>query len=161
MFVTSVNMRVSAQAPCRVDLAGATLDIWPLYLFHDNVVTLNFAVDMFTRCYVETRDDSRIVLRSRDLACEETFESLDDLYRAKHYGLPLLARLVRFFAPADGITLESVSEAPSGAGISGSSSLMISVACALNKLTGRKYKLEKIREIAQNVEAQGIRVPTR
>ncbi len=160
MFVTSVNMRVSAKAPCRVDLAGATLDIWPLYLFHDNVVTLNFAVDLFTGCNVETRDDSRIVLRSRDLACEETFESLDDLYTAKHYGLPLLARLVRFFAPACGITVESVSEAPSGAGISGSSSLMISVACALNKLTGRKYKIEKIREIAQNVEAQVIRVPT-
>ena len=37
---------------------------------------------------------------------------------------------------------------------------MISVACALNKLTGGKYKLEKIREIVQNVEAQVIRVPT-
>ncbi len=160
MFVTSVNMRVSAKAPCRVDLAGATLDIWPLYLFHDNVVTLNFAVDLFTGCDIETRDDSRIVLRSRDLAAEETFESFDDLYAAKRYRLPLLALLVRFFAPPCGITVESVSEAPAGAGISGSSSLMISVACALNKVTGRNYKIEKIREIAQNVEAQVIRVPT-
>ncbi len=56
--------------------------------------------------------------------------------------------------------MESASEAPAGAGISGSSSLMISVACALNKLTGRNYKIEKIREIVQNVEAQVIRVPT-
>lgn len=160
MFVASLNMRVSAKAPCRVDLAGATLDIWPLYLFHDNVVTLNFAVDLFTGCEIETRHDSRIVLRSRDLASEETFESFNDLYGAKRYRLPLLALLARFFAPSSGITLESVSEAPAGAGISGSSSLMISVACALNKLTGRNYKLEKIREIAQNVEAQVIRVPT-
>ena len=37
---------------------------------------------------------------------------------------------------------------------------MISVASALNKLTGRGYGLEKIREIVQNVEAQVIRVPT-
>ena len=37
---------------------------------------------------------------------------------------------------------------------------MISVACALNRLTGRGYKIEKIREIAQNIEAQVIRVPT-
>ena len=71
MFVTSVNMRVSAKAPCRVDLAGATLDIWPLYLFHDNVVTLNFAVDLFTGCNVETRDDSRIVLRSAILPAKK------------------------------------------------------------------------------------------
>ena len=94
------------------------------------------------------------------MAKEETFESFDDLYAAKRYRLPLLALLVRFFAPEQGLTLESASEAPAGAGISGSSALMISVASALNKLTGRKYTLEKIREIAQNVEAQVIRVPT-
>ncbi len=153
-------MLVSANAPCRVDLAGATLDIWPLYLFHDNVVTVNFAVDLYTRCEISTREDTRIVLRSRDLALEETFASLAALHAARHYRLPLLALLVRFFAPTEGIVLESVSEAPAGAGISGSSSLMISVACALNKLTRRGYKLEKIREIAQNIEAQVIRVPT-
>ena len=153
-------MRVFAKAPCRVDLAGATLDIWPLYLFHDNVVTVNFAVDRYTSCEIETRADSAIVLRSRDLGKEETFPSFEALYTAKRYRLPLLALLVRFFAPTTGITLESVSEAPAGAGISGSSALMISVACALNKLTGRNYKLEKIREVVQNVEAQVIRVPT-
>lgn len=153
-------MRVFAKAPCRVDLAGATLDIWPLYLFHDNVVTVNFAVDRYTSCEIETRGDSAIVLRSRDLAKEETFSSIEALRAAKRYRLPLLALLVRFFAPAMGITVESASEAPAGAGISGSSALMISVACALNKLTGRGYKIEKIREIVQNVEAQVIRVPT-
>jgi D-glycero-alpha-D-manno-heptose-7-phosphate kinase len=153
-------MRVSSKAPCRVDLAGGTLDIWPLYLFHDNVVTVNFAIDRYTYCDIATRDDSRIVLRSRDLGKEETFGSFDDLYTAKRYRLPLLALLVRFFAPEQGVTLESASEAPAGAGISGSSALMISVASALNKLTGRKYTMEQIREIAQNVEAQVIRVPT-
>jgi D-glycero-alpha-D-manno-heptose-7-phosphate kinase len=153
-------MRVSSKAPCRVDLAGATLDIWPLYLFHDDVVTVNFAVDRYTYCNIATRDDSCIVLRSRDLGKEETFASFDRLYTARRYRLPLLALLVRFFAPGQGLTLESASEAPAGAGISGSSALMISVASALNKLTGRGYSLEKIREIVQNVEAQVIRVPT-
>jgi D-glycero-alpha-D-manno-heptose-7-phosphate kinase len=161
MFVRhDSNMRVFSKAPCRVDLAGATLDIWPLYLFHDNVVTVNFAVDLYTYCDIATREDSRIVLRSRDLGKEETFESFDQLYAAKRYRLPLLALLVRFFAPGQGLTLESASEAPAGAGISGSSALMISVAAALNKVTGRKYSLEKIREVVQNVEAQVIRVPT-
>jgi D-glycero-alpha-D-manno-heptose-7-phosphate kinase len=163
MFVSSFpdnKMRVSSKTPCRVDLAGATLDIWPLYLFHDNVVTVNFAVDRYTYCDLATRDDCRIVLRSRDLETEETFGSFEELYSAKCYKLPLLAFLVRFFAPERGITLESCSEAPAGAGISGSSALMISVASALNKFTGRGYSLEKIREIAQNIEAQVIRVPT-
>jgi D-glycero-alpha-D-manno-heptose-7-phosphate kinase len=153
-------MRVSAKAPCRVDLAGATLDIWPLYLFHDKVVTVNFAVDRYTSCRIDTREDARIVLRSRDLAREETFECFDDLYRAKRYRLPLLALLVRFFQPAMGLIVESSSEAPAGAGISGSSALMIAAASALSRITGRCYGLEKLREIAQNVEAQVIRVPT-
>ncbi len=153
-------MRVSATAPCRVDLAGATLDIWPLYLFHDRVVTVNFAIDVHARCDIATRRDSRIVLRSRDLGREESFESLAELNAAKRWSLPLLALPVRFFAPSRGIVVESWSDSPAGAGISGSSALMIATACALNKLGGHKYTKEKIREIAQNVEAQVIRVPT-
>lgn len=153
-------MRVSAKAPCRVDLAGATLDIWPLYLFHENVVTVNFAVDRYTSCDIESRSDRRIVLRSRDLARAESFETLDALAGASKYRLPLLALLVKFFRPEGGLTMESNSEAPAGAGISGSSALMIAVASALNKWTRRGYSLEKLREIVQNVEAQVIRVPT-
>jgi D-glycero-alpha-D-manno-heptose-7-phosphate kinase len=158
-------LRITAKAPCRVDLAGATLDIWPLYLFHENVVTVNFAVNLYTRCVIETRPDSRIVLRSRDLNDEESFESLEHLQAAKKYRLPLLAFPVRFFAPklgikSLGINVESHSEAPAGAGISGSSALMIAATSALNHFTGSKYKIEKLREISQNIEAQVIRVPT-
>ena len=158
--IRSELMRITAKSPCRVDLAGATLDIWPLYLFHASPVTVNFAVDRYTSCTLETRDDSRIVLSSRDLKLEESFESLAAMREAKKSKLRLLVLLVDFFAPETGITLESESQAPAGAGISGSSSLMITVAAALNKLTGRGYKLEKLREIVQNIEAQVIRVPT-
>lgn len=153
-------MRISSKAPCRVDLAGATLDIWPLYLFHERPVTINFAVDRYASCDLATRDDPAIVLRSSDLKKEERFESFGALRAARRYKLPLLALLVRFFEPDTGIEIESHSEAPAGAGISGSSALMIAVASALNKLTGRGYSLEKLREIVQNIEAQVIRVPT-
>ncbi len=153
-------MRISSKAPCRVDLAGATLDIWPLYLFHHRPVTVNFAVDRYTSCDLETREDQTIILRSTDLRKEERFESLAKLCSARKYKLPLLALLVRFFEPRTGLLIESNSEAPAGAGISGSSALMIAVASALNKLTERGYSLEKLREIVQNIEAQVIRVPT-
>lgn len=153
-------MRITAKAPCRVDLAGATLDIWPLYLFHDDAVTVNFAVNRYTSCELTSREDRAIVLRSRDLRLEERFDSLEALRAAPRYRLPLLALLVRFFAPEGGFTLESHSEAPAGAGISGSSALMIAVAAALNRYTGRGYKIEKLREVVQNIEAQVIRVPT-
>ncbi|HYP08524.1 MAG TPA: hypothetical protein VER03_19980 [Bryobacteraceae bacterium] len=153
-------MLIQAKSPCRVDLAGGTMDIWPLYLFHENAVTVNFAVDRYTTCQLRTRDDAKIVLRSADQKGEEVFEDLASLVAAKKYNLPLLAHIVRFFRPAVGIELSTNSEAPAGAGISGSSSLLISIASALNKLNGTGYNLERIREIAQNVEAQIIRVPT-
>jgi D-glycero-alpha-D-manno-heptose-7-phosphate kinase len=153
-------MLIQAKSPCRVDLAGGTMDIWPLFLFHENAVTVNFAVDRYTSCTVKTRDDSQIVLRSADQNGEESFANLDELVSAKKYKLPLLAHIVRFFRPSVGIELSTNSEAPTGAGISGSSSLLITTASALNKLTGTGYNLERIRELAQNVEAQIIKVPT-
>src|SRR5437016_2930159 len=153
-------MKINAKSPCRVDLAGGTLDIWPLYLYHANAVTVNFAIDRYTSCKLETRADSRIVLRSRDLGTEEVFPSLAALQSARRYKLPLSAHVVSFFAPESGIELSTDSEAPAGAGISGSSSLIIAVAAALNKLTGAGYRIEKLREIAQNIEARIIRVPT-
>jgi len=153
-------MKITAKAPCRVDLAGGTIDIWPLYLFHSNPVTVNFAVDRFASCVLRTRADARITLRSCDLKSAEEFESLAALRAAKRYKLPLAAYVVRYFAPETGLDLETDSEAPAGAGISGSSTLIIALAAAFNKLTQAGHKLEKLREIAQNIEAQIIRVPT-
>ncbi len=153
-------MKIQASSPCRVDLAGGTLDIWPLYLFHDSAVTVNFAVDRYTRCWLSPRTDGAIHLKSRDLGIAESFPSLEALMNAPKYRLPLTAWQLRFWQPEVGLDLETVSEAPAGAGISGSSSLMITVASALNKLTKGGHSLEKIREIAQNIEAQIIKVPT-
>ncbi len=153
-------MRISAKAPCRVDLAGGTLDIWPLYLFHDNALTVNFAVDLYTTAVVETHESAEIVLRSSDQGLEERFANLAALRSTVKYRLPLLAWVVRYFAPEVGFVLSTNSEAPAGAGISGSSALIIAIASALNKLTDAGHNLEKIREIAQNIEAQIIRVPT-
>jgi D-glycero-alpha-D-manno-heptose-7-phosphate kinase len=153
-------MRILAKAPCRVDMAGGTLDIWPLYLFHTGAVTVNFGVNRYTSCTIETREDARIVLRSLDLKREETFDSLAALRAATRYKIPLLAYLLRYFAPPIGLEITSDSEAPAGAGISGSSALIIAAASALNRLTGAGYGLEKLREISQNIEAQIIRVPT-
>jgi D-glycero-alpha-D-manno-heptose-7-phosphate kinase len=151
---------ITAQAPCRVDLAGGTVDIWPLYLFHPGAVTVNFAVSVLTRCRITPLADGRIRLISRDTGRHEEFSSLLELCDAKKYKHPLAAHLVRFFAPECGLEIETHSESPAGAGISGSSALMIATTAALARLTGRTMGLEEIRQLAQNVEAQLIQVPT-
>jgi len=156
--------KIIVQAPCRVDLAGGTLDLWPLYLFHPGALTVNFAVNVFTRCTITrlTDDDDgpKIRLISIDGGLREEFADLDHLRSAAKPKHALAAYLTRFFAPLGGFEIETHSESPAGAGISGSSALMIATTAALARLTGRTIEHEKIREIAQNVEAQVIRVPT-
>src|SRR5579883_3495133 len=153
-------MKIIAQAPCRVDLAGATLDIWPLYLFHENAVTVNFAVNRYTQASIEPRAGSRITIRSTDLKRECSYDSLEHLLGAKRHDLPLPAEVIRFFRPEAGFHLETGSESPAGAGISGSSALIIAATSAFNRWLGRGYSIEKLREISQNIEARVIRVPT-
>ncbi len=152
--------QIYAQAPCRADLAGSTLDLWPLYLFHPGSVTVNVAVSIQTTCKITPRKGSGIHLKSYDTGREDRFASLSALMKAKEYRHGLAAYLVRFFAPKQGFLLESHSESPAGAGISGSSAMMICTSAALARFVGRDIDIEQIRVIAQNVEAQLICVPT-
>ena len=154
------NDQIFAQAPCRADLAGSTLDLWPLYLFHPGSVTVNVAVNIQTTCKITPRKGLGIRLRSIDTGCEDRFRSLEGLMGAKKYRHALAAYLVRFFQPKQGFLLESHSQSPAGAGISGSSAMMICTAAALARFVGCDIDIEQIRVVAQNIEAQLIRVPT-
>jgi D-glycero-alpha-D-manno-heptose-7-phosphate kinase len=157
-----VKVRIESKAPTRIDLAGGTLDIWPLYLFHEGAVTVNCAITRYASCVIETAPEKsrRIALVSRDTKRKETFSSLEALSRAKSYKLPLLAYLVRFFRPSVGFTLTTDSEAPAGAGIGGSSAMAVAICAALDRLTGAGVRLEDWIHISRDVEAIVIRVPT-
>jgi len=155
---------VEARAACRVDLAGGTMDMWPLYLFHPGAVVVNIAVQVMTSCRILPLPAGRVELASLDTGLADNFSSMAELRAAGRYRHALAAHLLRFFysdaEPPCGLRIETHSESPAGAGISGSSALMISTTAALARFTGRKLSHEQIREIAQNVEAQLIRVPT-
>ena len=151
---------ITAQAPCRADLAGATIDLWPLYLFHPGALTLNIALNLQTTCRITSLPGRQIHLRSLDTKRDESFSSIEELQKARRFQLPLAARLIRFFQPRQGFLMETNSESPAGAGISGSSALMIASTTALARFTGRQLSREQMRVIAQNVEAQVIGVPT-
>lgn len=156
----SGGLSIVAQAPCRADLAGGTIDLWPLYLFHSDALTLNFALNIQTTCKITPLKGKRIQLHSLDTRKTEQFRDFEELRQKRKFRLPLAARLLQFFAPKEGLLIETDSESPAGAGISGSSALMIAATAALARFTNRHLTLEQMRVIAQNVEAQIIRVPT-
>src|SRR5512140_369252 len=98
----NVTSSVTAQAPCRVDLAGGTVDIWPLYLFHPGAVTVNFAVNILTTCRITPQAGNAIHLQSMDTGREEIFRDFSELCGAAKYRHPLAAYMVKFFAPEGG-----------------------------------------------------------
>lgn len=152
-------MIIESSAPTRVDLAGGTIDIWPLYLFHPGASTVNFAISLRASCRIETRGDSRIVLesRDRDVRFETDLAAMDDL--ASEERLELVCKLVHFFKPTTGFHLTANSTAPAGAGLAGSSALNIACIGALNRLVGSRYDQRKLVTIAANIETAVIRVP--
>ena len=152
-------MIIESSAPTRADLAGGTIDIWPLYLFHAGASTVNFALSLRASVRIETRDDDRIILESRDreVRFETSIDRLDDL--ANDTQLELVSKMVHFFRPETGFHLIAHSEAPAGAGISGSSALAIALIGALNRLVGDRYDEGSFIGIAANVETTVIKVP--
>jgi len=150
---------IESSAPTRVDLAGGTIDIWPLYLFHPGAATVNIAISLRAHCQIKTRDDGRIVLESRDrkVAFEIELAAMEDLIREER--LELISKLVHFFKPTTGFHLITNSEAPAGAGLGGSSALAIACIGALNRLVGDRYEERKFIAIAANIETTVIRVP--
>ena len=151
------GVRIVTSAPTRIDLAGGTIDIWPLYLFHPGAQTLNAAISIRATATVESRDDTRIVIRSQDTGASLEADDWRELWDRKE--LRLLSFLVHFFE-ARGITLTTSSQSPAGAGIAGSSALNVAVCAALAEWKRTHYDPEGLLQVAMNVEARAINVPT-
>jgi D-glycero-alpha-D-manno-heptose-7-phosphate kinase len=150
-------VRIVSSAPTRIDLAGGTIDIWPLYLFHDGATTVNAAISLRAHAQLEPRADGRVELRSIDT---------DWTVSAAHWSaldgggdLSLLALLARHYG-LENATLTTRGESPAGAGIAGSSALVIAVCGALSRWRGEPDDPDALLRVAMNVECQTIRVPT-
>ena len=133
------------------------MDIWPLYLFHDGAQTLNAAISLRARCVLVSRSDTRIVIVSGDSGQRVEAQHWSEL--RDNHELKLLGRILHHFQ-ASGLELHTRSESPIGAGIAGSSALNIAVCGALARWRGDILSEDALMQVAMNVEAQAIDVPT-
>lgn len=150
-------MRIDASAPTRIDLAGGTLDIWPLYLYHEHAQTLNAAISLRAHCSISPRRDRRIAIRSEDTGHAVEVAHWSELRDTAE--LCLLGRILHHFR-ADAVDLVTRSESPMGAGIAGSSALNVAVCGAMARWQRLSLPPEDLLQVAMNVEAQAITVPT-
>ena len=153
----NARVRVHSSAPTRLDLAGGTLDIWPLYLFHDGAQTLNAAISLRAECTLTPSVDGAWHITSEDSGATAVFDSIDQDDAPMAHRLVL--RLLRFFRP-DPQRIATRSGSPVGAGLAGSSALTIALCAALARITETESSPEWLMNLAMNLEAQVIGVPT-
>jgi len=155
VVVADSPKRVAVLAACRADLAGGTLDIWPLGLLHPNSCTVNVALDLGVEIRVEPRERGYRVVQGRTVT---EVANIDDL--ACNPDTALIGLVADFFemAPFD---LGIRSASPRGGGLGASSALVIALIAAAEQLTMREPGSAAVRSaLARDFEAQLMKLPT-
>ena len=154
-------MRVfKAKSPTRVDLAGGTLDCWPLYLFLESPVTVNIGIDIFTSAELRPGADATIKLESVDQKVTKVYRNLESCLQCREPGLELMRQILRYYAPSKGFELSTDSQSPLGAGLGGSSSLCISILKVFNQWMGENFEINDLVRLASHIEARVLLKPT-
>ncbi len=153
------------KAPTRLDLAGGTLDIWPIHHLLKKKATINIAIDLYAQTTLETTDSDQLILISEDQ--KTTIKGSFSEVTKETSELPLLSLLVEALWDPNlpGFCLTTKAKSPKGAGIGGSSSLGITIAASLwqarSKLTNSPlYTEEELVQTVRDVEAKLIHSPT-
>ncbi len=143
-----------------MDLAGGTLDIYPLYLFEEYGLTVNAAINYGSEVIIEERDDKRVVLRALDINASAEAECISDV--CLDGDLSLLARVARHYLKDfdRGVNISTRNRAPKGSGLGASSCLIITMSGALLHLLGKEPNHYEMVNLASHLEAQIIRIPT-
>ena len=71
--------KVIVRAPARADLAGGTLDLWPIYLFHPGSRTVNVAISFYAESEVVQTGDGAIEIHLTDEGYKRRYESMQEL----------------------------------------------------------------------------------
>lgn len=151
-------MPLVARAPTRIDLAGGTVDLWPLYLLVEHGATVNLAIDLWTEAAIEPSTDGAwhaIPKGSGHVITADTPAELSHLE-----GGEIAGRLLEFFEPDQPLSVTTHSGAPPQSGLGGSSSLGVSIAGALNAITGFRYNALELVSIVKDIEVELLRTMT-
>lgn len=145
----------TARAWCRVDLAGGTLDIWPLGLFHPGACTVNVAIDLAATVRLSRSADGYVVRQGGSTVRASSVEELT----AHPEGA--LVGVVAGALDLPPVEVDLASDSPRGAGLGGSSALAVALIAAAEEELGlpatRPY--ERVR-LARDLEARLMSLPT-
>lgn len=147
--------KVNVRAPVRADLAGGTLDLWPLYLFHPGARTVNVAVSYYAESEV-AETSGGIDIHLTDQQYQQRYESMNEL--AADPRAALVYRLLEHFH-INGIRITTRTDAPRGSGLGGSSALAITLVRALSEIAGAPVEGDELIALVRDLETRLLGVP--
>ncbi|MEQ8223589.1 MAG: GHMP kinase [Candidatus Eremiobacterota bacterium] len=147
---------IESFAPVRIDLAGGTLDIYPLYIFEDSGITVNIAINLMSHVQIIPGGNT-FRFHSKDMNLKAETDNLNSLFDGN---FDLIARAVKFYCPESPMEIITHNPIPKGSGLGASSSLLMALSGALNRLSGKGYDKTQIIDIGANIEAKSIKIPT-
>ncbi len=155
--------RLTATAPLRVDLAGGTLDIWPLYLLHDRATTVNVALSLRARVtyeaggtHWELRSDDREARRR--VAPQRVVGAASKALDGDPFALVLqVLRHVGWQAQG---RIHTHVDGPPGGGLAGSSALIVALLGLVHRGAGKRFYRRDAPLLARDLEARVLRLPT-
>lgn len=147
--------RVRASAAARVDLAGGSLDLWPIGHVIPGSRTINLAVSLASTVQCRATDEPGVALASSDLGAAYRW------CRGQPPGsLSLAERLCAFFGVDEGWSIAMRSDVPPGSGLGGSSAMSMALALALRAISGKEMADDALVGLCRDVEAAHLRIPT-
>lgn len=151
---------VHVKSPTRVDLAGGTLDLWPLYAFIGGATTINVAISVWTECEMLPNKDG-IELQSEDLKKTWSFADRQALQNSSDPQVGFYQALFEAMPALDRVKVRTRSQSPVGGGVGGSSSLLISCLKAGHQfLNSHLPGPIELTIWAHQIEARMLRTPT-
>jgi len=150
-------MEIRISAPNRIDLAGGTTDLYPLYLFMEGGCTVNAAVTLYSVVTLRSRISGGLRVVSEDLG--ERLEAPHPESLPLGGPLGLINRTLRALPPQGNWEIVTANQAPPGSGLGASSALLMALLTGLMQIGGFQDDRLDTLDLAANIEAAHIGVP--
>lgn len=151
-------MRVESEGSVRVDLLGGTLDLNPINIILENVVTLNVATSLKAKVIIESSEKEGVQIESLDYGNKFFFSKKDftpEKLQGDHFGpMQFVCQILDHLELKNKVTLTLESGSPAGAGLGGSSAMGVTLYSAVKKYKGEELdRLQAIKEV-NSIEAR-------
>jgi len=166
-----VAQKFEVLSPSRVDLAGGTLDLWPLYCLTGAAKTINLAISLHAVAAFEVGSASEFSLELTSQS-GETFRWHADATAAQIAKLPLSVKFPAWVIteylrqkplPPCSVRIALRSQVPLKSGLGGSSALCVAITRGLGRIFGdfvdQGWQWEMLSWV-KDVEASYLKTPT-